>query len=148
MVTPDLEAYSLQYSASINAMQSLQWPTLRNESLPAATDCIAYAERLAALETSLLSKRDQIVLLWLQYRAWITAGQQHQAIECIQKTAAITAIRATKFAFAKLPQIGHADDDRQQVRIMADAAEDEFWLAEIHDKAQAAIKTLRKVANK
>jgi hypothetical protein len=128
-----------QYAASTEARNSLRFPTLRNEPPPPAADCVAYADRLAALETGLLSKRDQVDLLWLQYRAWMNAGQQQQAVECLEKTAAIAATPAKKFAFAMLPQIGHADDDRH---------EEEFWPTALSGRAAAAVKALRKASAK
>lgn len=141
-----LDAHFSQYAASVEAMKSLRFPTQSNEPAPAVLDCIAYADRLADLETNLLCKRDQIDLLWMRYRACVIAGQQPQAVECIELAAAISATPTKQFAFAKLPQIGHADDDMHQARVMVEAAEDEYWPVAIKARAMAAIKSMRRAA--
>lgn len=141
-----LDAYFEQYAASVEAMNSLSLTTLRGETSPTAAECSVYAHRLAGLETSLLSKRDQLNLLWLRYRACVVAALQEEAITCMELAATATRTSAKKFAFAKLPQVGHADDDRHQARVMADAAEDEFWPLALNIRAQLAVKGLRKAA--
>jgi hypothetical protein len=147
MVMNQLDDHFAQYAESVKAMRSLRFPTLRHEQNPSASECSEYAKRLANLETSLLSKQDQIDLLWLRYRACVIVGDALQAIECLELASILTAKPAKQFAFAKLPQIGHADDSRHQAITMADSAEEEIWHLSLTQRAKDAIKILRKAAN-
>jgi|GEM_PF-3097719 len=141
-----LDQYFVQYQASVAAMQSMQFPSLRDDPLPTATECRAYAQKLAALETDLLCKRDQIDLLWLEFRAWMHAGAQLEALACMERAAPVVAVSAKKLPFAKLPTIGHTVDERRQVHVMVEMAEDGFWNTELSERVKASIKALSKAA--